>query len=84
MSKKLTYWDETPYNNFLNFLGNSFEGKSITCKYLNKIDDDENDESYCLLEDKLENFDEYKNDAIPYDFTISKKEVEDVMNDQDK
>lgn len=26
MSKKLAYWDETPYNNFLNFLGNSYEG----------------------------------------------------------
>ncbi len=69
MSKKFPYWDETPYNNFLNFLGNSFEG-IFNIKEIQ--DDDDNDESYCLLEDKLENFEEYKKDAIPY-----------VLNDQE-
>ncbi len=32
--------------------------------------------------DKMENANEYRNDSIPYDFTISKKEIQDVLDDQ--
>ncbi len=43
--------------------------------------DEENDEEYYFLEDKVENFSHYKNDNIPYDFSIPKKEIQDILND---
>jgi len=52
--------------------------------FLSLLDDDENDEDYNFVEDHLKNYTHYKYDRIPYEFSIPKKEIMDVMNDRDK
>ena len=61
-----------------------FQGNLEGRKSLIKLDEDENDEDYCFVEDKIENFSHYRNDILPYEFSIPKKEINDVINDRDK
>ncbi len=78
MSRKKRHHEENNSKDSLFFLPQDCK---ITIYF---TDDEESDEDYCDIEDRFENFAEYFKDNMPYEISIPKKEVYDVLHDPDK